>query len=79
MSFTILIKNNGRTSTIKVTQRVGLNERKEIYNNIISEGETDNATAFGNPPSKFDWEHLDSSLTGSEDVSIDGGTLEVND
>jgi hypothetical protein len=81
MAFTIYVKNEGDTATVRIFQRINNNESKNVHEDII---ETDTQVAVqalktdddGDSRGEFIWQHEGSGLTDQQYVNA-GDELRV--
>lgn len=81
MAFTIYVKNEGDTATVRVFQRINLNESKNIHEGIIETATQVAVQALkteddGDQRGEFIWEHEGSGLTDQQYVNA-GDELRV--
>lgn len=73
MSFTIILRNDGDTATVRVYQRINNNESSELHNGTIEVGAIVPLQALktddhGDDGGDFFWEHEASGLSNEEFV-----------
>jgi hypothetical protein len=76
MAFTIYVKNDGDTATVRIFQRINNNESKNLYEEVIEAGTQVPVQALktdddDDERGEFIWEHKGSGLTGQQYVKAD--------
>ena len=64
MGFNITVQNDGDDGTVHVSERINLNERQEVFADVLASGESRGVPCFGTPPKSFDWVHGATGLSG---------------
>lgn len=76
MAFTIYVKNDGDTATVRIFQRINNNESKNLYEDVIEAGTQVPVQALktdddDDERGEFIWKHEGSGLTGQQYVKAD--------
>ncbi|WP_275790293.1 hypothetical protein [Pararhizobium gei] len=76
MAFTIYVKNEGDTATVRVFQRINNSESKNVFEGIIEHDDRVAVQALGTADDgdergEFIWQHEGSGLTNQQYVNKD--------
>ena len=77
MTFQITVTNTGADGTVQVTERLNDSERIQVFSGILSNGQSVDVQAQGNPPKNFDWVHLATNLIGGPESKGNGDVISV--
>jgi hypothetical protein len=77
MTFTITVQNDGVDGTVVVTERLNLNESREVFNDVLAGGDSKQIDCYGTPPKDFDWVHHATMTSGGPETVNGGGVLRV--